>query len=293
MLREEWLLFCECLWCLCSTVSSPLMFVCCYRLLVVITGGQSREFDSSLTSSLLLAAVNMNCGGSVHRPTVCLYETLGVDKSANEKDIKNAYRTQALRLHPDKNTGKEKESKLLFQEVSHAYSVLSDPAERRWYDEHRDEILHGGIDGDGGGGEVKLYQYRAANAFHGFGDDPTSFYSVYDKAFREVFDAEATKRNSEPRPFGSMDTPFNEVLKFYNWWSNFSSRLTFSWEDEYNYSTAPNRRVRRAMEKENYRLRSDARKSYDSEIQSLLTFVKRRDKRIIMEKVMLEFKKNI
>ncbi len=233
----------------------------------------------------------MNCGGSTHRPTVCLYQTLGVDKAANEKDIKNAYRAQALRLHPDKNTGKEEESKLLFQEVSHAYSVLSDPAERRWYDEHRDEILHGRMDGDGGG--VKLYQYRAANTFRGFGDDPTSFYSVYNKAFREVFDAEAMKHNSEPPSFGSMDTPFVEVFKFYNWWSNFSSKLSFAWEDDYNYNTAPNRRVRRAMEKENYRSRNDARKAYDSEIQSLLAFVKRRDKRIILEKVMWKFHKHM
>ncbi len=227
----------------------------------------------------------MNCGGSTHRPTVCLYETLGVDKTANATDIKNAYRAQALRLHPDRNTGQEEESKLLFQEVSHAYSVLSDPAERRWYDEHMDEILHGGIGGDGR--VVNLYQYRAVNAFQGFGDDAASFYSVYDRAFREVFDAEAKKHhnNIEPPSFGSKDTPFIEVFRFYNWWSNFSSKLSFAWEDDYNYNDAPNRRVRRAMEKENSRARNDARKAYDSEIQSLLAFVKRRDKRVILEKV--------
>ncbi len=232
----------------------------------------------------------MNCGGSTHRPIACLYETLGVDKTANEKDIKNAYLTQALRLHPDKNAGQE-ESKLLFQEVSHAYSVLSDPAERRWYDEHRDEILNGEMGGDGGG--VKLYQYRAANAFKGYADGPGSFYSVYDKAFREVFDAEATKHDLDPPSFGSRETPFVEVLSLYNWWSNFSSKLSFAWAEEHNHNAAPNRRVRRAMEKENSRARNDAKKAYDSEIQSLLAFVKRRDMRIISRKVMQKFHKKM
>ena len=53
--------------------------------------------------------------------------------------------------------GNEAEARVRFQELQHAYAVLSDPHERRWYDDHRDEILNperyadGGDSGDEGG----------------------------------------------------------------------------------------------------------------------------------------------
>lgn len=55
----------------------------------------------------------------------------------------------------ESQVGNEAEAQVRFQELQHAYAVLSDPQERTWYDDHRDEILNPanyGDDGDGDGG---------------------------------------------------------------------------------------------------------------------------------------------
>ena len=61
------------------------------------------------------------------------YEILGVSKTATEDEIKKAYRKLAVKYHPDKNPG-DKESEKKFQEISEAYSVLSDKEKRKEYD---------------------------------------------------------------------------------------------------------------------------------------------------------------
>ena len=53
-----------------------------------------------------------------------LYDTLGIQKDANENDIKKAYRKKALQYHPDKNQSEGAEEK--FKEISKAYEILSD-----------------------------------------------------------------------------------------------------------------------------------------------------------------------
>jgi len=65
------------------------------------------------------------------------YKILGVERAANQGQIKSAYRKLAMKHHPDKNPGNEEASDK-FKEVSTAYAVLSDPNKKRQYD------LHGG-----------------------------------------------------------------------------------------------------------------------------------------------------
>lgn len=58
-----------------------------------------------------------------------LYEKLGVDRNSSLDDIKRAYKKLAIKHHPDKG-GDEK----VFQDISNAYSVLSDPKKKQQYD---------------------------------------------------------------------------------------------------------------------------------------------------------------
>ncbi len=62
------------------------------------------------------------------------YSTLGVTKSASEKEIKQAFRKLARKHHPDVNPG-DKASESRFKEINEAYEVLGDPTKRRKYDE--------------------------------------------------------------------------------------------------------------------------------------------------------------
>lgn len=72
------------------------------------------------------------------------YKILGVDRKADEKEIKRAYRKRAREFHPDanKNTGAEAR----FKEINEAYQVLSDSEKRALYDqygENYDKISQG------------------------------------------------------------------------------------------------------------------------------------------------------
>jgi DnaJ-class molecular chaperone len=62
------------------------------------------------------------------------YATLGVSKSASEKEIKQAFRKMARKYHPDVNPG-DKSAEARFKEINEAYEVIGDPEKRRKYDE--------------------------------------------------------------------------------------------------------------------------------------------------------------
>ena len=67
-----------------------------------------------------------------------LLQILGVSRSADEAEIKKAYRKAALKYHPDRQSSKTEEEKeqagKVFRDIGEAYEVLSDPQKKQRYD---------------------------------------------------------------------------------------------------------------------------------------------------------------
>ena len=77
------------------------------------------------------------------------YELLGISKTANDTEIKKAYRKLALKHHPDRNPDNKEEAETKFKEIGKAYQVLSDASKRKQYDTFGED----GLEGMGGMGE--------------------------------------------------------------------------------------------------------------------------------------------
>jgi len=80
----------------------------------------------------------------------CYYETLSVERTASDGEIKSAFRKQAMQWHPDRNPG-DKTAEHRFKEVNEAYEVLKDPDKRAAYDRFGHAAFEHGMGGAGQG----------------------------------------------------------------------------------------------------------------------------------------------
>jgi curved DNA-binding protein len=122
------------------------------------------------------------------------YKILGVDRKANEDEIKKAYRKLALKYHPDRNPD-DKQSEDKFKEINEAYQVLSDSEKRARYDQLGDSYQSwqqrggapGGFNWDEwftpsqGGGNVRVEVGNLEDLFggSGVGDFSEFFRSIF------------------------------------------------------------------------------------------------------------------
>lgn len=94
------------------------------------------------------------------------YEILGVNKDANDDEIKKAYRKLAMKFHPDRNPDNPKAEEH-FKEAKEAYEILSDASKRSAYDQYG----HAGVDQQAGMGGAGGFGGGFADAFGDiFGD---------------------------------------------------------------------------------------------------------------------------
>ncbi|KAH4101790.1 hypothetical protein HBH70_211120 [Parastagonospora nodorum] len=225
------------------------------------------------------------------------YELLGVERTATQDELKKAYRKKALELHPDRNHGDTERTTALFAEIQTAYEVLSDDQERAWYDAHEGDILRGG---SGEGATEDHYQgnmrmttshdlTRMMGKFRGnveFSDSPSGFFGYVRETFEQLAKEEEYAADYEDLSvpdyptFGHKDDTHEDVVReFYAVWHGFATVKSFAWMDQYRMSDAPDRRTRRAMEKENQKFRDEGKREFNDAVRTLVAFVRKRDPR--------------
>ncbi|XP_019938006.2 dnaJ homolog subfamily C member 21 isoform X2 [Paralichthys olivaceus] len=224
----------------------------------------------------------------------CHYEVLGVKRDAGDDDLKKAYRKLALKWHPDKNLDNAEDAAEKFKLIQAAYDVLSDPQERAWYDNHREALLKGGVSGDYEDDSIDLLQYFTVTCYSGYGDDDNGFYTVYRNLFESIVkeEMEHVKVEDEEEdfpPFGDSKSDYDTVVHvFYGYWQSFCTRKNFAWKEEYDTRQASNRWEKRAMEKDNKKTREKARKERNELVRQLVSFVRKRDRRVQAHRKLVE-----
>jgi molecular chaperone DnaJ len=114
----------------------------------------------------------------------CYYETLSIERTASDGDVKTAFRRQAMQWHPDRNPG-DKDAEHRFKELNEAYEVLKDPDKRAAYDRFGHAAFeHGGL----GGG------------VHGFGAD---FGTAFSDLFEGIFGMSSGRGRGSGRERGA------------------------------------------------------------------------------------------
>ena len=119
----------------------------------------------------------------------CYYETLNVQRTATEADLKVSYRKLAMQFHPDRNPG-DKDCESKFKEINEAYDILKDEQKRAAYDRF---------------GHAAFEQGTAGGAAHGFGAD---FGSAFSDIFEGIFGMGGARQRTSGRERGS-DLRFN------------------------------------------------------------------------------------
>ena len=118
------------------------------------------------------------------------YEVLGVSRSAEDDEIKRAYRKLALKYHPDHNPDNA-EAEQKFKEAAEAYDVLRDPEKRARYD----RFGRAGVQGGAGG--------------FGSNDD---IFAHFSDIFGDLFGFSTATRG--PRPMAGADLRYNLTITF-------------------------------------------------------------------------------
>lgn len=114
------------------------------------------------------------------------YSILGVERGADDKAIRNAYRKAAVKWHPDKNPDNKEAAEKKFKEIAEAYDVLSNPETRAVFDRYGEEGLkYGGpppqTADQGGAGSPPQHGGGPQGFHYQFNGDPNEIFAEFFK----------------------------------------------------------------------------------------------------------------
>lgn len=129
------------------------------------------------------------------------YDVLGVDKNADDRQIKSAFRKLAKQYHPDVNKESDAEGK--FKEAQEAYAVLSDSQKRKQYD----QFGHAAFNNNGGG-------YGGFNGGGGSAFGDFDFSDIFGDIFGGAFGGGSSRGRNANAPRKGSDMEMNMTVTF-------------------------------------------------------------------------------
>ncbi len=140
------------------------------------------------------------------------YEVLGVSRTANDKDLKRAYKKLARKYHPDLNPN-DKTAEEKFKEISEAYSVLADSTKRKLYDQFGHAGPNAGAGGNpfagGAGPDVQGFDFSGFD----FGNIGQGSAGDLRDLFRSMFGGQQ-RTSQQRRPARGQDLTYPMEISF-------------------------------------------------------------------------------
>lgn len=159
------------------------------------------------------------------------------------------------------------------------------------YDRHREQILRGSDEYSDE--SLDVFQYFSASCYRGFDDVAGGFYAVYRDVFEKLAAEDLEFMDSDDEEtipgFGMASSDYEQVVgPFYAYWSSYCTRKSYAWLSPHNVQEIRDRRVLRHIEKDTKKLAQKARRERNDEVRALVSFVKKRDRRVIEYRKVLE-----
>ena len=201
------------------------------------------------------------------------YEILGLEKRwlSTPDDIRKAYKKKVKEYHPDhfKKTGENGETTsgddTMFKALTRAYETLLDERKKLCYDSSEPF-------------DDSIPTYSAPSTPLTEEEEQKRFFST----FAPVFERWSKWSRSFPNvpKLGDMKTSFEELERFYVFWSTFKSWRDFSGESEYDESTADSREERRWMKRQNDKINQKRKKEEKKKLTDLVELARKNDPRV-------------
>ena len=176
------------------------------------------------------------------KPKRCHYEVLGLSRDCSTDENRSTYKKKR---HPDmlfQSGLSQAEATAQFQDLAHAYEVLSDPKERALYDSHRSQILFSDLANSGGSNSVvpnsavpNLFSFFSNTVFTGYSDSSCRFYKLYSDLFDKIYANElnfarrlglGSDSVRESPVMGNLDSPYAHRFGFSDPFSFLSLTVT-------------------------------------------------------------------